>query len=102
MKGASLKHARHVVLCQREVGIHAPINAIEEVNMPFALEQPSKLQAVFKIGSVFNALINDEADADDNVVANSLADRFMDHQAETCPVLDRTTKTVSALVGTRR
>ena len=51
---------------------------------------------------VGSCLVDDEADADDEVVADALADRFMHHQPEAAALLDRTAELVAAPIGGRR
>ena len=46
-------------------------------------------------------LVDDEADADDPVVADRLADRLVHHQAEARAVLDASRRSVGAPVGAR-
>ena len=97
-----LRHARHVVLGEREVGVHAPEDAVEEVDLPGALEEPRELEAFLEIDAVLDVLLDNVADADEEIVANRFADGFMDHQPEPRAVLGRAAERVGALVGARR
>ena len=47
-------------------------------------------------------LIDEEAHADDEVLAHALADRLVHHQPETAAVLDRAAELVAAAIGRRR
>ena len=69
--------------------------------MAFALENPRELQAILEIRTIGHALVDDEADADDRLVADASADRLVNHEPEACPVLRRAAETVGALVGAR-
>ena len=57
--------------------------------VPDALEDRGDLQAVLEGEVVRSRLVDDEADADDEVVAHAVSDRFVHHQPEAAAVLDR-------------
>ena len=52
-----LRHAGHVVLGEREVGVHAAEDAVEEVDLARALEDASRSQALVEIDVVGRAFL---------------------------------------------
>ncbi len=97
-----LRHAGHIVLGQRQIGVHAAEDGIEEIDMPLALEQLGEPHTFLEADALLDVLVDDEADAHDIVVADALADGFVHHQAEARAVLQRAAEGVGPPIGARR
>jgi hypothetical protein len=97
---AFVEKAGHVVLGQRQIRVHAPVDAVEIVDMSFAFEQRGLCKAILEVRTVGDAFVNDEADTDHMVVAHGFADRLMNHQAEARAIRDRPAEPIRAPVRT--
>lgn len=96
-----LGHARHVVLGERDDGIHPAEDAVEDVHQSLALEDRRDLQTVLEAEAVLARLVDDEAHADDHLVAEPAPDLLVDHETEAHAVFHRAAEAVGAEIGAR-
>ena len=95
-------HARHVVRCQSDQRVHAPVIAIEEIDVTGAFEDFRDGDAVLEGQTFFHGLIHRAAKPDQEIVADLPTDFFEHHQPESATVFQRAAKSVRPLVGHRR
>ena len=98
-RGHGRRHTRHAVHRELDLGVHAAVDGVEEVDGAGGLEDPGDLQAFLEVEPVLTGLVDHEPDSDDEVVAHRLADRLVHHQPEPAAVLDRAAEPVGAAVG---
>ena len=101
-RGHGRGHPRHAVHRELDLGVHAAVDGVEEVDGAGRLKDPGDLQAVLEVEAVLTGLVDHEPDADDEVVAHRLADRLVHHQPEPAAVLDRAAEPVGAAIGRGR
>ena len=94
-----LRHAGHVVFGQREIGVHAPEDGVEKIDLPLALKDLSQAYALIEVDAVPGSLVDDEADTHQPVVADRLADRLVHHQSEARAVLGGPPEGVGPPIG---
>ena len=101
-RGHRRGHPRHAVDRELDLGVHPAVDGVEEVDGPGCLEDPGDLDALVEVEAVLAGLVDHEPDADDEVVADRLADRLVHHQPEAAPVRHRAAEPVGAAVRRRR
>ena len=101
-RGHRRGHPRHAVDRELDLGVHPAVDGVEEVDGPECLEYPGDLDTLLEVESVLAGLVDHEPDADDEVVADRLADRLVHHQPEAAPVRHRAAEPVGAAVRRRR
>ncbi len=92
--------ARHVV--EREVhgAIHAPVDRIPEIEEAGSLQNPRDFQALLEAKPLLlaHAFINHEAEADEEIIADALANGLVDGERKPAAVFQRPAPAIGALV----
>lgn len=96
-------HRRHVVDGERELGVHPPVDRVEEVEHAGALEDARDGDAIGEgQRGRAAALVDDEAEAHQEIVPDLAPDFLEHHQTEPASVLERAAEAIGAPVHRRR
>ena len=91
-------HARHAVHRELEIGVHPAVDRVEEVDGSRRLEDPGDRETLVEVQVALARLVDDEADSDDEIIPDPLANRLVHHQPEAAALLDGAAETVPAVV----
>ena len=96
-----LRHARHVFLRQRELGVHAARDAVEEIDRALALQQLHDGERILG-GQSTPIFVHRHAHADQEIVADIVANFLVHHQRKARPVFDTAAVFIGAPIDIRR
>ena len=101
-RGDRRGHPRHVVARERGLRIHPPVDGVEEVDPARPLKDLGDRHAFFEGQAAVVALVDDEAEPDQEILAHPAPDFVEHHEAEAATVLPRSAECVGPPVGFRR